>query len=175
MVLVAACSLVLASVPPPCASWSGPRVGIGSSHGFPRLLVDGQPKMPIWFKFGKSDDFVDLSQNRRALFEIEQAARVGVPIIAFGFDRKIHGSSAYEGGTDWLFDADHPLDNRTADSFEAVMAAAPSALLFPTVYPYFDSHADGRCTDPSTACEHTLLRDVRNASRAPSVYSHRVS
>jgi hypothetical protein len=173
MTLMQLIKLSFAALPPSCPSWSGPRVSVGSAHGFPRLQINGVDTMATWFKVGQNDNFANLTDNRRALFEIRQAERAGVPIIGFGLDRKVHGSSSYEGGTDWLFDEDHPLDARTANRFDAVIAAAPSALLLPTVYPYFDSHTDGRsCTDPTTACEHTLLRDASNASRSRRGFSN---
>jgi hypothetical protein len=122
--------------------------------------------MATWFKFGSNDKIVNLTENSRVLYEIAQAERVGVPVVSFELDRRVHGSAAYESGTDWLFDAAHPLDSRTATLFDAVVAAAPTALLLPTVYPYFDAHGDGSCVDPSTPCEKTLLLDVQNASNS---------
>ena len=159
--------------PARCAHpWTGPHSTVDNSTGSVRLLIDGKPVVPIWLKVGGEDPLEQGGYDRWAKVEFTLDVAVatgGVPIVAFGTDRLVRNSSAYEPGTDWAFSDSHPLDNRTAELFDRIVAHAPTALLYPTVYPFFDHHGaqfsgPTSCVVPGTPCDQVTTQDTQNAS-----------
>jgi len=152
-------------------AWTGPRSTVDNSTGSVRLLIDGKPIVPIWLKVGGEDPLErgGLDRWAKVQFTLDQAtATGGVPIVAFPTDRLVRNSSSYEGGTDWAFSDAKPLDNRTADLFDRIIKHAPTALLFPTVWPYYDHHGatfsgPASCEIPGAPCDSVVLQNSMNA------------
>eukprot|EP01052_Picozoa_sp_SAG31_P024082 SAG31_NODE_2025_length_6642_cov_6.408681_3_plen_832_part_00 len=175
--LAAAASSLLSSASPASATrcaqpWSGPHSTIDNSTGSARLMIDGKVVVPIWLKVGGEDPLEQGGPDRwaKVQFTLDQAtAAGGVPIVAFATDRLVRNSSAYEGGTDWAFSDAHPFDNRTAELFDRIVAHAPTALLYPTVYPFFDHHGaqfsgPASCVVAGTPCDQVKTQNFGNAS-----------
>ena len=138
-----------------------------AGSGLQRLSIDGKPFLPFWIKVNPEDPLEGGGPDRweKVQYTLQQAAKAGaLPIVAFVTDRLNRNSSAVEGGTDWQFSQATPFDNRTEDLFAKIASYAPDALLYPTVWPWFDRHDNGACEIPGGHCEPTLLQDSRNAS-----------
>ena len=142
-------------------AWSGPAVKTGRGG---LLSINGRLVAPLWLKVGGEDPLEGAGPDRWANvnFTLQRATAEGrVPIVAFATDRWARNSSAYEPATDWAV----PLSNRTLHLLATVVANAPGALLYPTIYPYFNTHGDGSCVVPGQPCAHTILRDGGNTTR----------
>ena len=159
----------LAALAAGAGAWSGPQVRVGSSRGV--WSIDGRVVTPQFFKVTLTQGYMPPPTGNwtELQYELQLAASAEVPVIAFETNfLNISKWGRTEPGTDWQFDAQHPLDHATAAQFDFVLRCVPHALLWPTVDAWFP----GPVLDPTAALhglENIVLRNLTGGAASDAL------